>query len=392
MTVSTKRINLSRSEKIILLFSFISIQATSGQFISFGLFCLFFLVHYLKRNSLNRLNISVHSLYIIFLWSFLLISLIKFNQEINMEVIIQLFWLMMGLVILVSSLFLRNVNSKDVMDVLVSATSAMGILVLFCYYNGMSIQYIISRPYAGTRIMGGFDGPNELAAFNLFVIIYSINMLLYNNVNKRKYIINIMVSGLIIIYTWSRGGLIGLGIGVFISLFLYFKDKINIKRLIIFSTSSLLGIYFSLNILVPSLMSVRRNASGRFEMISMIIEPILEKPIFGWGLGNISQYSSIANATPHNGYLFILFAGGIVSFVLYLMFLVSIFIQIYKKSDRIASILLLTFLLQELVFNNLIRGRISLLFWLLVVLVFSGTSLMFSTKHTGGGSRSRYEG
>ncbi len=392
MTVLTKRINLSRSEKIILLFSFISIQATSGQFISFGLFCLFFLVHYLKRNSLNRLNISVHSLHIIFLWSFLLISLIKFNQEINMEVIIQLFWLMMGLVILVSSLFLKNVNSKDVMDVLVSATSAMGILVLFCYFNGMSIQYIISKPYAGTRIMGGFDGPNELAAFNLFVIIYSLNMLLYNNVNKRKYIINIMVSGLIIIYTWSRGGLIGLGIGVFISLFLYFKDKINIKRLIMFSTSSLLGIYFSMNILVPSLMSVRRNASGRFEMISMIIEPILEKPIFGWGLGNISQYSSISNATPHNGYLLILFAGGIVSFVLYSMFLVSISIQIYKKSDRIASILLLTFLLQELVFNNLIRGRISLLFWLLVVLVFSGTSLMFSTGYTGGGSRSRYEG
>ena len=49
--------------------------------------------------------------------------------------------------------------------------------------------------------------------------------------------------------------------------------------------------------------------------------------------------------------------------------------RINNKKDRVSLILFITFLLQECVFNNLIRGRASILFWLLVITILSGSNL-----------------
>ena len=64
-----------------------------------------------------------------------------------------------------------------------------------------------------------------------------------------------------------------------------------------------------------------------------------------------------------------------ISLLLYLTFLLIITWKIIIIKDFIKFMLYITFLIQEMVFNNLIRGRVSFVFWLLLILIFCGSNL-----------------
>ena len=78
-----------------------------------------------------------------------------------------------------------------------------------------------------------------------------------------------------------------------ISFLVFFKNKITLRRnlTLIFIAIILLLIFNSY--IMPTFFEVRKNASSRLDMIKLVFEPIIQKPIFGWGLGDISKNSSI---------------------------------------------------------------------------------------------------
>lgn len=216
-------------EYMIMLIAFLSVQINVGQFVAFGSFLLFILItlirSFIKRG--GQLIFRFNNILIFILWVLIVLSLVRPNNENNMEFIIQLFWLSIGTLLLCSILFIEGLNSKQMLDIMVYTSTFMGVVIIISYFLKYPIKHIIEPPYAGTRIVGGFDGPNELAAYNLFPFTYSLNMILFTKESKKmKYVLNTIITSIIIILTWSRGGIVGWIFSLVISFLVFFKIKL----------------------------------------------------------------------------------------------------------------------------------------------------------------------
>jgi len=374
------KITGKKYENLILFLACISIQCTSGQFLAFGLLIVYFFIKFVQVAQSKGVKLNINHLLLVLLWFIIIISLVKFNQNTNIEFFIEFFWLSIGLIILSFIIVLKWLNSKEILDILVSTSTIMGIIIVTGYFLGFSINHLFSAPYAGTRLVGGLDGPNELAAFNLLPFTYSLNMMLYQKKMRKKYILNVIVTAIVIVLTWSRGGFIGMCLALVISIIIYLRRHFRIKNILQFIILALIIVVLINSYVIPNFVNIRKNASGRLGAVPLMVETIKKRPVFGWGLGTFNENTELSNATPHNGYIFILYAGGILSFILYSIFLYLIFRRIIKQSDIIKFMLFLTFLIQEMLFNHLIRGRVSFVFWILVVLIFSGTNLICCRK------------
>ncbi len=368
--MENKRCNVIRNINNFLLFlSFCFIQTTNGQLFAFGFMLLYIILNLLINMLSGYRKIDTNRIFIFISWSLFVLSLIKFNQNINIEVYIELFWLLMGSCILGISTFIYKLDSKKILTIFVISTGILGLALIICYYFKIEISGIIAYPYAGTRLVGGFDGPNEAAAFYLIAFTYSFNRFLKDK--NKMYFIHSMLMITVIVLTWSRGGLIGLiTIGILSVLYLY-RSKlyklISLKNIIVLLVLFTILKYF----IMPRFVFIRRNSTGRLDMIITSLQPFFERPLMGWGLGNFSEISGLRNATPHNEFIFILFSSGLYGLFLFLIFIVLIIIRAKSKKMNIELILLFSFFTQEMTFNHLIRGRVSLVFWLLIALIVS---------------------
>lgn len=363
-------------ENVILFIACISIQFTSGQFLAFGLLLIYFFIKFFRVAQNKGVKLNIHHLLLVQLWFIIIISMVKFNQNTNIEFFIEFFWLLIGLIILSFVIVLKGLNSREVLDILVSTSTIMGIIIVTGYFLGFSINHLYSAPYAGTRLVGGLDGPNELAAFNLLPFTYSLNMIFYQKTRRKKYILNVIVTAFVIVLTWSRGGFAGLCLASVLSAIIYLRKHFKIKNIFKIFILALIIIVLIYSYVFPNFINIRKNASGRIGAVPLMIETIQKKPVFGWGLGTFNYNTELPNATPHNGYIFVLYAGGLLSFIFYSIFLYLILRRVIKQRDIIKFMILLTFLIQEMLFNHLIRGRVSFVFWILIVLIFCGDNLI----------------
>lgn len=355
---------------IILFLSLSAIQTTNGQIIAFSLFLVYLLIFFIKDLVSSRLKVNRTNLIMYFIWVFFVLSMLKFNHSLNYEGLIELFWLLMGSLIFGISIFIKRFESKVALDIFALSSTLIGICGVLLYLIKMEIPGFISLPYAGTRLVAGFDGPNEAAAFYLLAFTYSFNMYLFNK--RKRYLIHSIFMTLIIVLTWSRGGLLGLVIAVCSSLLYANKKRLiklfTFKRVVIFIAIIAL-LYF---VFIPNYQSIRKNASARDSLIIQSLEPFVKRPFFGWGLGDFSEVSGLRNSTPHNEIIFILYASGLCGLLLFCTFALLLTKQTLNKSKIIEMLILLSFFTQEMTFNNLIRGRVSLVFWLIVLLIVSG--------------------
>ena len=80
-------------EYMIMLIAFLSVQINVGQFVAFGSFLLFILItlirSFIKRG--GQLIFRFNNILIFILWVLIVLSLVRPNNENNMEFIIQLF-------------------------------------------------------------------------------------------------------------------------------------------------------------------------------------------------------------------------------------------------------------------------------------------------------------
>ena len=77
----------------------------------------------------------------------------------------------------------------------------MGKLASIIYFLKIQISGVIAHPYAGTRLVGGFDGPNGAAAFYLIACTYSFNRFIKDK--SKIYLIHSMIMILVVVL-WSR--------------------------------------------------------------------------------------------------------------------------------------------------------------------------------------------
>jgi len=125
---------------------------------------------------------------------------------------------------------------------------------------------------------------------------------------------------------------------------------------------------------------------GRFEVYGMALDNFTEHPIFGKGLGNITDYKNLFSAPTfraHNLLLELLATGGITGFVLYMSFLLLLLRRAYAflKSPpgnaalyRAITYSLVAVLLHSMVESNFLSYKFA-------IYVFIPLSILFNSHN-----------
>ncbi len=200
--------------------------------------------------------------------------------------------------------------------------------------------------------------PNVLSGVMSLGLFSSIN----NIFMKNDLIKNIFISLIIffgILLTGSRGALISIVTAVVIGLFSYKKDIKSILKITALLILLMIIGYFALTILPEELISNRFNLNilfgqnelashshSRYKIWGYAIQLIVNRPFFGYGLGNFFSAIDTVYKTcaSHNMYILLLVEGGISGFIAFFTPLVSLWIKT-KKNKNIGNVMLLTSIL-----------------------------------------------
>ena len=187
-----------------------------------------------------------------------------------------------------------------------------------------------------TRGYGFASHPNFLAYYLMMTMLISIILYLENSldINKIVFAIIIIIDFLAFLFTFSRGALIGFVFG----LMLYFAIR-NVKKMI-YSPIILFAVFF-----IPG---VGNRLSELFNPEKLLISSSFAWRINNWlNIINLFDYKVILfgngfkssiyylNYAPHNEYLGFLFENGLVGFLSFYLFLISLFIYYIKKYKKV---------------------------------------------------------
>lgn len=226
--------------------------------------------------------------------------------------------------------FLKNFELiKKASNYLLFSTLAATIIVVTM---GWSV-----RGDESSRISGGIGDPNEFASYILVLL-----PLAYYHASSSIGLLRVFYwliltnCSILLLYTNSRGGMIGL-LGIIFVMIYYYGYK-RFKQIILF----LLVFALILMVLTPNNFWFRMSTivqpekekeihseaiSARINNYSAALKLFIEYPLFGVGLYNFQfynlNYGAIKSTVAHNTYLEILTGGGLASFIPFLLILLD---------------------------------------------------------------------
>lgn len=233
--------------------------------------------------------------------------------------------------------------------------SIYGVFQLFGYFD-------INQ--GGVRVDGRLGNATYLAIYLVFNIFLGL-FLLYRNYFKNKllsfyYILTILLNIIILYYTATRGAILGLIIGVFISsVIIILKEQNKLFRKISIYIIAFMSAIFILFLLFRNTAFIQNSpVLSRFSSISisevqnqgrryvwpMALEGFKENPILGWGQENFNYvFNKFYNPLmynqeqwfdrTHNVILDWLIASGILGLIAYLSIYLFTIIYLFKKTN-----------------------------------------------------------
>jgi len=196
-------------------------------------------------------------------------------------------------------------------------------------------------------VFGFAEDPNQFCAYFIMPVMVCMKRI----VEKRKtlpfYIVLILLILYSVLKTGSRGGLIGILIGIFVCIMLAvksFKGKVAIMLVTLLCALVVIFVVFPL---LPEDIQMRYdissvvedNAAGRFDTWKYLLVYASEKPsrlIYGSGL--LSTYEILADANlevgsgaAHNQYVQVLNDQGILGFIIFFAFICVCFFRNIRK-------------------------------------------------------------
>lgn len=233
-----------------------------------------------------------------------------------------------------------------------------------------SLQYfpkkIIQEPYAGTRWMGGFDGPNEFGQFYSLALALLLGLSLQRSVKTSTLIVGASVFLIAIWFSFSRGTILSLGVLFFAYMYIKIKGK-NKGAVVIMIGASLVSLAWFFEGMLASFYEVRSNSTGRDTIIKSAVDKFYESPIIGNGFGAFDESLYMDTTTPHSDYLYFLVSGGLFGIVTILALYGYLIFKSYKLRMFPEFLFFLTFAAHSVTFNNLVRGRLSIFFWIVLL-------------------------
>ncbi|HBD25102.1 MAG: hypothetical protein A2566_02295 [Candidatus Zambryskibacteria bacterium RIFOXYD1_FULL_40_13] len=258
--------------------------------------------------------------------------------------------------------------------------------VLMSIYGLFQLGGKATISQGGVRLDGTFGNSTYLAiylVFHIFLCVYMLASDAKEKWQKWTYSIIIALEVIMLYFTATRGAILGLIGGLFLTgLLLLWKEKENKKLrkiafwllgglvILIIGFYSLRSQPFIKNSYVLSRFSTlsvsELKTQGRYFVWPMAIEGIKERPLLGWGQENFNFVFN-KNYNPglfgqeewfdrtHNLFLDWLIAGGIVGFLAYLSMYVALFYYIWRKRSPLkhAQQSILTGMISAYVFHNI---------------------------------------
>lgn len=347
------------------------VQLNSGQFLAL---VTIFLLGYLSVIKLLALKekflLGVESIIVTFFWTFLIVYMVRPSSIWDFDSFADLFWLLIGAVFLVLGSILSGISYVSIRNGILVSAGLGGWITLVGHLTNSTFFGLLNEAYAGTRLVGGFDGPNEAGAFYLIITVITTIAVLFNDIDKKLTCFVLIPAISIILLTLSRGAIGGLIAICILSLIIQiYKSKRRIITITIITLIVTVFYNFLVDIYIPYFNSIRYNAGDRNYLFDFSLNLFLQKPLFGGGIGYFKMASTIINQVPHNEFVYFFIAGGIVGGVSLTIMFIYVLLKTLKFKMYPEFCAVIIFMSQEMFFNHMIRGRVSILFWLVTVMM-----------------------
>lgn len=357
--------------KIFIFLAMVCTQLQATQLISYVLL-ICFLIFEVVNVLIKKKKIRMRGIWFFIIWALVSLFMTRPFYVTQIQGTIEFFWLTLGLISALLITVDPAINRLSIVKIIMYTGLVGAALNVFSYFTGIANENLIASPYAGTRAMGGFDSPNEMGTFYLMIFALSLGLFVEGKINKKIFFLSFAVIAVCIYYTFSRGTYLGLGglllVGVF---YIYKTTRYKISFTILVMSISVISYKAATIWLFPRFAVVREKAGERGYLFEESWRMLKENPIFGTGLGSFSVLSPLRNDSPHNDFLAFMVSGGLIGLIFIIVFLSVIVFKAFKMKMYPELFLLLAFISQTLTFNHLIRGRVSILFWIIIVVIYS---------------------
>lgn len=246
---------------------------------------------------------------------------------------------------------------------------------LFTRYDFFRHKIIIDLSNGISALGAAFNNYNDLASYLIVVLCLVIGLIMRERRRAQSILLYtlLLVAGLSMIFTFSRGG----WVGFLFALVLFFVLKANSRRVFLY----VLGFFISAIVLIPHALErflfifKPGGDANRFITWQVAWNMIKENPLLGKGLGTFMDYfphhlCGVMIGYAHNCYLQIWAEAGIFSLLSFLVFLailfknsVSVFLK--KRDPLILGLIsgLFGFLVHSFLDTQFYSLQLSVFFW-----------------------------
>lgn len=329
---------------------------------------------------------------------FFLGGLISFAAAINISVGIRFYVTYISLVILYICTRYFIKTEKDIyvaLNVLFIATIASLVYIYIMTSGVISVQ-----TEGVSRFSGGIGDSNEYASYILVLLPLAV----YKVMNTGG-LVRILYSAIgcilfvIVIYTGSRGGLLGFvgAFSVFIQHYAIKKLKYVIMLLLLLAVSIYVFLpegYLERAATITTHEKKEDSRDARLEQYKVAIKMFLIRPVAGFGLDNYqfvsTNYGASRAMVVHNTYLEILVGGGLLSFIPFLLILINSWKKLkiqneYEKNIRDLMVCLKASFVSILITSFFLTAGHKKILWFLLALI-SSVYYIAQRQHKLGGN------
>jgi len=319
---------------------------------------------YLYKYSLKMRVKAFHiSMY---LWIFIVFSSYFRTYSINYALIYMTSYI--NIVIFFILLTIVNYNYMQV-RLFINSTLWGSTVSAIIMLSGLNLYHGVGQRYT-FNFLGAELDPNNAAAFLCYGVAISLyNIFSSNNKNQVFGLIIFMINLIALFFTGSRGGFITISIVTVFILFDNFRathiwHKNTIKKIlgvtIIFFVTALVLNYFVPEELLNRIFQIESYEGGSDRIIiwSYAFDKLLEKPLFGYGIGSFPEIARAFFGTDHgvhNTYLMVLFEVGLIGFTFFLAFIANLAKIAVNKKNMLAVLLILVAIIPAIFLDALVK-------------------------------------
>ena len=251
-----------------------------------------------------------------------------------------------ALFILSELLLIRSLNLfLKVVTPILNLLVIINFLTLILWPNGMYRSYVVSEEFwnSGNNWFLGYD--NAFFAYVLPALLFSIIKYLYVDktiLSKFKAIAMTVICTYSIISRWQATAV------VCIIIFLFVLVLIQINKLppianaktylwgnvVVFLGFVVLRVQESFSYIIKSVLDKDLTFSGRTEIWDLSLQSISKAPILGYGIEDLTEtINRISINSSHNQYLWILYRGGLVHFLPFIVMVFNVVKRLYEKRN-----------------------------------------------------------